>query len=59
MWLIYLLLTIILITGVVYFWRNIRPDINTRRHLSLLGKEAPALTQDGITFRDLNKNGTA
>ena len=57
MWLIYLLLTIILITGVVYFWRNIRPDINTRRHLSLLGKEAPALTQDGITFRDLNKNG--
>ena len=43
--------------GVSYFWQNIRPEINTRRNLSLLGKEAPTLTQDGITFRDLNKNG--
>ncbi len=33
------------------------PDLNTRNNLSLLGKEAPTLTQDGITFRDLNKNG--
>jgi beta-glucosidase len=57
MWLFYLLLVILLIVGAIYFWRNIRPEINTRRNLSLLGKEAPTLTQDGITFRDLNKNG--
>jgi len=57
MWIWYLLLLIVLITGGIYFWRNIKPDIATRRNLALLGKEAPTLTQDGITFRDLNKNG--
>jgi len=57
MWLFYLLLVIILIAGLIYFWFNIRPPINTRRYLALLWKEAPRLTQDGITFRDLNKNG--
>ena len=57
MWLFYLLLIIVLIGGIVYYWRNIRPELNTRRNLALLGKEAPTLTQDGITFRDLNKNG--
>ncbi|HEY5730483.1 MAG TPA: glycoside hydrolase family 3 N-terminal domain-containing protein [Anaerolineales bacterium] len=57
MWIWYLLTAIILIAGGVYFWRNIRPNINTRKNLSLLGGEAPTLTQDGVTFRDLNKNG--
>ncbi len=57
MWILYLLLFIVLITAFVYFWQNIRPELNTRRYLSLLGKEALTLTQDGITFRDLNKNG--
>ena len=57
MWLFYLLLVIIVIAGIIYFWQNIRPNINTRRNLSLLRKEAPMLSQDGITFRDLNKNG--
>ena len=57
MWVWYLLLIVIIIAGIVYFWLNIRPGLNTRRNLSLLGKEAPTLTQDGITFRDLNKNG--
>jgi beta-glucosidase len=57
MWLLYLLFVVIAIAGGWYFWQNIRPDINTRRNLSLLGQEAPTLTQDGITFRDLNKNG--
>jgi beta-glucosidase len=56
-WIWYLLLIVIMLVGVVYFWRNIRPERNTRRNLSLLGKEAPTLTQDGVTFRDLNKNG--
>jgi beta-glucosidase len=57
MWVWYLLIGVIIIAGVIYFWRNIRPNLNTRRNLSLLGKDAPTLTQDGITFRDLNKNG--
>ncbi|HEX9331357.1 MAG TPA: hypothetical protein VF896_05690, partial [Anaerolineales bacterium] len=57
MWLFYLLLVIAVNIGVVYYWRNIRPDIKSRHYLSLLGREAPMLTEDGITFRDLNKNG--
>lgn len=57
MWLFYLLLIILFIAGATYFWQNIRPEINTRRNLSLLAEEAPTLTRDGITFRDLNKNG--
>ena len=57
MWLFYLLLVVIVIAGIIYFWQNIRSNINTRRNLSLLGKEAGILTQDGITFRDLNKMG--
>src|SRR5690349_19438346 len=57
MWIYYLILIVLLIAGSVYFWRDIRPDIKMRRNLSLLGKEAPTLTQDGFTFRDLNKNG--
>lgn len=57
MWILYLLLFVVLIAAFVYFWQNIRPEINTRRYLSLLGKEALTLTQDGVTFRDLNKNG--
>jgi beta-glucosidase len=58
MWILYLLLVVVALTaGVICFWQNIRPDLNTRRNLSLLGKDAPTLTQNGITFRDLNKNG--
>ena len=57
MWIWYVLAMVILIGGYIYFARNIKPDIDTRRNLALLGKEAPTLTYDGITFRDLNKNG--
>jgi beta-glucosidase len=57
MWIYYSILIVLLIAGCIYFWRDIRPDIKMRRNLSLLGKEAPTLTQDGFTFRDLNKNG--
>ena len=52
-----ILYIILIIASFIYFWFAIRPDIHTRKNLSLLGKEAPTLTQDGITFRDLNKNG--
>jgi len=57
MWILYLLIFSISLGGIVYFWYNIRPTLNTRRNLSLLGKDAPMLKQDDITFRDLNKNG--
>ncbi|MCE9644399.1 MAG: glycoside hydrolase family 3 C-terminal domain-containing protein [Chloroflexi bacterium] len=57
MWIIYPALIIVVIAGGVYYWQYILPDINTRRNLSRLGTEAPTLTQAGITFRDLNKNG--
>ncbi len=57
MWIWYVLAVIILIGGYVFFSRNIKPDIDTRRNLSLLGKDVPTLTYDGITYRDLNKNG--
>jgi beta-glucosidase len=57
MWIIYLVLIVVLIAAGFYFWRDIRPDIKTRKYLSMLGQDAPLLTQDGITFRDLNKNG--
>lgn len=57
MWLVYLLIVIVILAGGFYFWRTTQPDLHTRRNLALLGQEAPMLTQDGITFRDLNKNG--
>lgn len=57
MWIGYLALIIAVIAGTVYYWQAIRPAVNTRRNVSLLGLEAPVLTQEGITFRDLNKNG--
>jgi len=57
MWIWIVLILIILIGGGIYFWQNIKPNITTRQNLALLGNEAPTLTQDGITFRDLNKNG--
>ena len=57
MWIFYFLFVVIGIAGGWYFWKNTKPDLDTRRNLSLLGSEAPTLTQDGVTFRDLNKNG--
>jgi len=57
MWYWYLLAAIIFIAGGIYLWQNVKPAITTRRNLALLSSQAPTLTQDGITFRDLNKNG--
>lgn len=56
MWILDLLVFLIA-AGAVYLWLTTRPIRNTRRNLALLGKDAPTLTQDGLTFRDLNKNG--
>ena len=45
---------IALIAGAVYY---LGLKNKSKANLSLLGVEAPTLTQDGISFRDLNKNG--
>ena len=42
---------------IVYYRREIQPEINTQHNLSLLGGEAPLLRQDGIVFRYLKQNG--
>jgi len=52
-----LLLVLLVLAGVVYYLLAIRPGLTTRRNLDRLGPEAPVLTLDGVTFRDLNKNG--
>lgn len=57
MWLLYLLIFIALIAVTIYYTLTIHPKLNARRNLLMLGSEAPTLTQDGVTFRDLNKNG--
>ncbi len=53
----YILQALLIIAGGVYFFFQILPGLKTRRNLSMLGAEAPALTEDGLKFRDLNKNG--
>jgi beta-glucosidase len=45
-----------LVAGIVLFML-IQPSVKLRNNLSRLGLEAPTLMADGITFRDLNKNG--
>ncbi|HEX5809086.1 MAG TPA: glycoside hydrolase family 3 N-terminal domain-containing protein [Anaerolineales bacterium] len=57
MWFYVLSLVLLLIAGGIFFLLSIRPTLETRRNLALLGTEAPRRMQDGITFRDLNKNG--
>ena len=50
-------LVLLVIAGVIYYLLAIRPDQITKRNLKRLSPEAPILTQVGVTFRDLNKNG--
>ncbi len=45
------------IVGGILIGRNIRAGRNTQKNLTLLGPEAPILSENGFTFRDLNKNG--
>ena len=52
-----ILLVLLVLAGFVYYLLAVRPRLMTRRNLDRLGPEAPVLTLDGVTFRDLNKNG--
>ena len=46
-----------IIAVVIYFSARTKFDRESQKHLALMGDEAPLLSEDGIQFRDLNKNG--
>ena len=48
------LIGIILLVALLFY---IKSSIKASSDLGLLGKDAPTITVDGFTFRDLNKNG--
>ncbi len=55
---VYIIIAAVLVVVVlVVYFLVISPGLKTRRNLSKLGPEAPLLTMDGFSFRDLNKNG--
>ncbi len=48
-------LTLLLVLTIAFFY--FKSKSVDAENLALLGKEAPTITVDGFTFRDLNKNG--
>jgi len=52
-----ILLGIVLFGAILYFVNYVFSQAKTVRNLKLLGSEAPSLSIDGHTVRDLNKNG--
>ncbi|MEL6853381.1 MAG: glycoside hydrolase family 3 N-terminal domain-containing protein, partial [Bacteroidota bacterium] len=55
LWLLGGLISLILLTFLVLY---ISSSVQANQHEKILGKEAPSLSQDGQSFRDLNKNGS-
>ena len=53
----YLLLSIVVILLIGYLIVYFSKRSDSKKNMELLGVEAPTLSQNGITFRDLNKNG--
>ena len=54
---VYTLLGLGILIGGYFFGMNQKHKDNSPNNLSGIGPEAPTLTTDGFTFRDLNKNG--
>ncbi len=54
---IYIILGMAGIVGGILVGRNLRVGKNTQKNLALLGPEVSTLSENGFTFRDLNKNG--
>jgi beta-glucosidase len=52
-----ILLYIVLFVAIFFVARYMLSQAKTMRNIKLLGPEAPELTIDGFTFRDLNMNG--
>ena len=53
----YLLLSIVVILLIGYLIVYFSKRSDSKKNMELLGVEAPTLSQNGVTFRDLNKNG--
>lgn len=56
--LLYILAVIVLILAATYLFYFIKWKKASSENMALLGPEAPVITVEGHTFRDLNKNGT-
>lgn len=54
----YILIAVVTLLLLIYLFLYIKWNKVSKENLSLLGQEAPTLSVDSITFRDLNKNGT-
>src|SRR5450432_248776 len=48
---------ILLLLVITFLWFYVKASIASNKNMALLGDEAKTLNQNGITFRDLNKNG--
>jgi beta-glucosidase len=54
---LYLLAFLVAAAGVVVLWIFLKIKIGPTINMTRLGPEAPVLQVDGLSFRDLNKNG--
>jgi beta-glucosidase len=50
-------LILLLVSGGIYFYLRMQPEMQIKHNLAQLGSEAQVLTENGYTYRDLNKNG--
>ncbi len=57
MFVINLLLALLVAIGAFFIGSRLKTLLDNKRYRARLGPEAPLLTVDGHTFRDLNKNG--
>jgi beta-glucosidase len=54
---VYILLGLVVVGGGLFVGNNFKIQANNKKYRATLGSEAPTVTVDGHTFRDLNKNG--
>ncbi len=54
---VYILIGLVVVVGGLFIGNNLKIQANNKKYQATLGAEAPTLTIDGHTFRDLNKNG--
>lgn len=54
---IYILASLLLLIVLFYGAQQIKSNLETRKFMGMLGSDAPIIEEDGVQFRDLNKNG--